>query len=469
MQVTRMDDVRRPRLRPLAALGLGAAVLIGACAQAQAAPDYETGRVGSTLGTPEQVARDRLAAKIYATPVVQAEIDKLEAVYRKDPAADLPDARKTLRRAAEATAMGAAAAVVNEDPDRPAVYWSITAPHTWGEVSVPLSGAMIDDPDNIYRTIPIDGAAKYEIRGKVAAPGPSQETFVLHTERSGASKQQKIRNQEAEAGSVSLDKLPVQADGSFVITLDSSPANGRANHIQTQPEAHDGYVLVRDTLADWSRDNPVRLEVRRLSGPPAHPEKTEAQLAAKAAALTSTTGPYWLAWARMVMLSRPVNTFTHQVARATGWGFIKCGHYRLADDEALVVRLDRRRADYLGFQLSDVWGQGQAPEYIARTGSLNGGQAVANADGTYTYVISVADPGVHNWLDPGGLHAGTYCARWQKLPAGVSAADAVLDMQVVKLQDLKRVLPADTRWVTPQDRAAQLAARTASFARRLTN
>jgi len=469
--VTRVDEAGRARTRrrSFAILGLGAALLTGAHAEAQSGADYKKGRIGSTLGSPQQVADDRLAARLYATPAVQRAIDKLEAAYKQDPAASLPDAEKTLRRAAEATAMGQAAAVVNQDPDRPAAYWAVTAPHSWGKLDVPLSGAMIDNPDNIYRTIPIDGAARYEIRGKVVSPGPSQETFVLHTERSGASKQQKVRNQEEESGSVSLDKLPLQPDGSFVITLDASPANGRPNHIQTQPEAHDGYVLVRDTLADWSRNNPVKLEVRRVSGPPVHSAKTETQLAEQAAELTSTTGPYWLAWARMVMLSRPVNTFTHQVARATGWGFIKCGHYRLTDAEALVIQLDRRQADYLGFQLSDVWGQGQAPEYIERTGSLNGSQAVPNADGAYTYVISVADPGVHNWLDPSGLHAGSFCARWQKLPAGVSAADAVLAMQVVKLEDLKRLLPADTKFVTPQQRTVQLNERMASYARRLVN
>jgi hypothetical protein len=467
--VTRFDQAgcARTRGRSLALFCLGAALLLGVHADARPGADYKTGRIGSTLGTSEQVAKDRLAVRVYGNPVVQREIDTLEAVYKQDPAASLPDAQKTMRRAAEATAMAEAAAVVDQDPDRPSAHWAVTAPHRWGEVDVPLSGAMIDNPDNIYRTIPIDGAARYEIRGRVVAPGPSQETFVLHTTRSGSSKHQKVLNQEEEAGSVSLDKLPLQPDGSFVITLDSSPANGRPNHIQTQPEAHDGYVLVRDTLADWSRDNPVKLEVRRLSGPPIRPAMTEAQLADRAAELTSTTGPYWLAWARQVMLSRPVNTFTHQVARATGWGFIKCGHYLLSDDQALVVQLDRRQADYLGFQLSDVWGQGQAPEYIERTGSLNASQAVPNADGTYTYVISVADPGVHNWLDPGGLHAGTFCARWQKLPAGVSGADAVLSMRVVSLQDLKRVLPADTKWVSPQERTAQLEARVASFARRL--
>lgn len=456
-------------LRRLAgsALVLGAALAPAGTYAAPAAPDYQMGRAGSTLGTPEQIAKDTRAARLYTTPAVQKASRDLEAVYRQDPAAALPDADKTVARAAQATAMAQTAGVVGKDPDRPAAYWAVTAPHSWGRVAVPLSGAMIDNPDNIYRTIPIDGAAKYEIRGKVTAPGPSQETFVLHVERSGASKDQKVKTQEEEAGSISLENLKLGPDGAFTITVDSSPVDGRVNHLQSQPEVRDGYILIRDTLADWSRENPVKLEVRRLSGPPVQPRETDAQLAERAAALTATTGPYWLAWAHKVMLDRPVNTFTHQVARATGWGFIKCGWYSLKDDEALVIRLDRRQAAYLGFQLSDVWGQGQATDYIERTGSLNGSQAKPDPDGIYTYVISVADPGVHNWLDPGGLHAGTYCARWQKLPAGVSAADAVIEMKVVPLGDLKGALPAQTAWVTPDQRAAQLKARTADFARRL--
>jgi hypothetical protein len=463
------SGARRRIARTLApgALLLGAALVSGGLGGAPAKPDYQTARVGSTLGTSDQVERDALAARLFATPAVQKAMHDLEAVYRQDPAAALPDADKTLTRAAQATAMAQAAGVVNKDPDRPAVYWAVTAPHSWGHVDVPLSGAMIDDPDNVYRTIPIDGAAKYEIHGTVVAPGPSQETFVLHAVRSGASKDQKVRTQEEESGSVSLDNLKLGPDGSFTITIDSTPADGRANHIQSQPGVRDGYILIRDTLADWARENPVKLEVRRISGPSIQSQATEAQLAEQAAALTATTGPYWLAWARKVMLSRPVNTFTHEVNRVTGWGFIKCGWYSLKDDEALVIRLDRRQAAYLGFQLSDAWGQGQAPQYIERTGSLNGSQARPGADGLYTYVISVADPGVHNWLDPGGLHAGTFCARWQKLPAGNSAADAVVEMKVAPLGDLRRILPADTAWVTPEQRAAQLKARTAEFARRL--
>jgi hypothetical protein len=78
-------------------------------------------------------------------------------------------------------------------------------------------------------------------------------------------------------------------------------------------------------------------------------------------------------------------------------GFVSSGHFQLGNNEALVVTLDRLRADYLGFQLSDPWGV--APEYGSRNGSRNGSlnrsQAKANPDGTYIYVIAADDPGVY--------------------------------------------------------------------------
>ena len=445
-----------------------AAALAAAGGHAAPAGTYLPGRVGSTLGTADQVARDRLAARIFASAPVQNAIRDLEVIYAKDPTAAMPDASSTIRRAAEATAMAQAVGVVNRDADRPGIHWSTTTPHSWGSVRVPLSGLMVDDTDNIYRGIPIDGAASYEIRGKVVGGKPAQESFILHETLSGATKGQPIRNNEEENGAVFLDKLSLAPDGSFTITVDGSPPNGRNNHIQTSPEARDSYILIRDSLNDWALQQPVQLSVKRLSGPPLRPAPTEADLIKLAAERTLSAGPYWLAWAHRVFYSRPANTITHRLARVSGWGYINCGYYQLKDDEALVFRLERRQANYLGFQLSDAWGQGQALPYIQKTGSLNGAQARPNADGSYTYVISTADPGVHNWLNPDGLNAGTFCIRWQALPTGNTAEDAVKDVSVVKLADLRKTLGPDASWVTPAQRAAQLRERQAAYATRLT-
>lgn len=444
-------------------------ITAGPRATAQEQETFFPGRAGSTLGTPDQVARDSQAARIFQSPAVQKAMQDLETVYENSPTGALPDAMLTIKRAVAATAMSSATAVVNKDADCPGVYWSITSPHSWGVVKVPLAGLMLDNTDNIYRGIPIDGASAYEIRGKVIKPAPAQVTFILHEVRSGATKDQKVKNQQDENGYVALDKLPLGPDGSFTITIDNSPVGSRRNHIQSNPQVHEGYLLIRDTLSDWSKENPVQLSVRRVAGPPDRPVLSEAELVEKAAALTTSQGAYWLAWGQKVFFSRPVNTYTHIVSRVSGWGFIKCGHYSVKDDEALVVRLEARQAASLGFQLSDVWGQGQSANFIEKTGSLNGTQARPNADGSYTYAISVADPGVHNWLDPSGLHAGTFCTRWQNLPAGVNSDDAVKTMEIVKLSALRRYFPAKADWVTPAERDAQREARVASFQRRLTN
>jgi hypothetical protein len=332
---------------------------------------------------------------------------------------------------------------------------------------VPLSGTMIDNPDNIYRSIPIDGAAIYVITGRIVFPAPAQQTFTLYNQTAGTQKNEKVRTNLAENGSLSLQSLDIERDGSFTITADASPANGRKNHLQTDPAARNASILVRDTLLDWGRENPVQLSVSRTAGPPVAPVASDAALAAKAASLTGSSAGYYLTWVKNGTYSGPPNGFTHNFNRVSGWGGIKQGHYLLEPGEALVVTLDRRGAAYLGFQLADTWGQGQASAFIARTGSLNASQARANRDGTYTFVIAPDDPGVHNWLDTAGLRAGIYGVRWQQMPTGVTLDDAVRDIRVVKTATLKSVLPPETVWVTPEERKAQQAKRTADYARRL--
>ena len=54
-------------------------------------------------------------------------------------------------------------------------------------------------------------------------------------------------------------------------------------------------------------------------------------------------------------------------------------------------------------------------DYWDEQTSLNNAQAVANPDGTYTFVISPTDPGVRNWVSTGGLNQGTVSIRFQDL------------------------------------------------------
>lgn len=93
-------------------------------------------------------------------------------------------------------------------------------------------------------------------------------------------------------------------------------------------------------------------------------------------------------------------------------------------------------------------------DYRRRTSSLNHLQALADADGRIRWVISLEDPGVHNWLDGSGAAAGAILLRWQQLPGNAQFADAV-STELVKFEDLRAHLPAGTRFVSQAERAAQ--------------
>ena len=90
------------------------------------------------------------------------------------------------------------------------------------------------------------------------------------------------------------------------------------------------------------------------------------------------------------------------------------GHFRLEDDEAFVIDVNDGGAAYFTVPISNVWGTTMG--IVDRTGSLNKAQSEPNADGTWTYVLANADPGVHNWVDPCGLSEGILTLRMAEFP-----------------------------------------------------
>ena len=136
---------------------------------------------------------------------------------------------------------------------------------------------------------------------------------------------------------------------------------------------------------------------------------------------------------------------------------------RLEDDEAMVVTATDGGAAFRDFVLHDVFYL--SIEYWNLQTSLNAGQMAADADGRHTFVIAHEDPGVHNWLDTGGLHEIFALHRWQGLPND-GAAPPQITSEVVPLKDLARALPQGVRTVTATERAAQLERRRREFTRR---
>jgi len=93
-------------------------------------------------------------------------------------------------------------------------------------------------------------------------------------------------------------------------------------------------------------------------------------------------------------------------------------------------------------------------DWMNRQSSLNGGQARIDSDGRFRAVIALEDPGVPNWLDPGGNSEGAIMLRWTEASSGPEPV-----LRLVDLADLRSELPPDTPSVSPDEREGQLRAR----------
>ncbi|ASW91423.1 hypothetical protein [Mycobacterium marseillense] len=341
----------------------------------------------------------------------------------------------------------------NQDKLRPKVSCITRLAHPVGGRRIPGSRWGIDNPDSVYRVIPISGDERYEIHGRVGQHRMTENYFTLW---------------DANMGTVDVlngRTMSVDSDGSFTITVDSEPANGRPNHVRTSPAAHEFYI--RDVLLDWGRDDPNHLEVQRLGGPAATPARTLDEQAEATAAMMDYFANFTGKLSHGVY-KMPANHFNlawsaDKVGAMRNQVYVM-GRFDLAPDEAFVVDVNDGGAEYFTVPLSNIWGT--TLELVDRTGSLNKAQSVAGEDGTYTYVISPVDPGVANWIDSDGLREAILTLRMAEFGENGPREDLGARGRVVKLDQLDAEVPHLAR-VSPQQRAAHLAERRKAYLRRL--
>jgi hypothetical protein len=341
----------------------------------------------------------------------------------------------------------------NQDKLRPKVSCITRLAHPVEGRRIPGSRWGIDNPDSVYRVIPISGDERYEIHGRVGEHRMTENYFTLWDARMGTVDVLNGRTME------------VDSDGSFTITVDADPAGGRRNHVRSTAEAHEFYI--RDVLLDWGRDDPNHFEVQRLGGTPGIPARSRDEQAEATAAMmdyfANFTGKLSHGAYKM-----PANQFNlawsaDKVGAMRNQVYVM-GRFDLADDEALVVDVSDGGAEYFTVPLSNVWGT--TLDIVDRTGSLNKAQSAVNQDGSYTYVISPVDPGVANWIDSDGLREGILTRRMAEFGAAGPREDLGARGRMVKLDRLDAEVPHLSR-VSPQDRKAELAERRTAYLRRL--
>lgn len=393
------------------------------------------------IATPEQARFEHEALRILADPRMQVTIADRRAYWLAEakPTAAMADAFKTKF---DEVVFGAIIWSLNTDPQRPAVITISRIPHTLDGTDVPGSRWGIDNPDSVYRVIPIDGAERYVIRGRVPEPRLTENYFTLWNEHMGTV-------DVLDGKSLSLD-----SDGRFEIFVDSDEPGDRANHVRSSPAAVEFYI--RDVIADWTTERPNELSIERLGGAPTTPERSFDDKVAAAQAMLTKNIDNTMRWNGQA-LNKPANGFDFTIDRDSDGALRNqlyiMGHFQLADDEALVIDVGLGGADYFLAPITNIWGT--TNDIVHRTSSLNLTQSVRDSDDRLTYVVARADPGVWNWLDPCDMPEGLLTLRWAEFKDGRPGDGFGAASRVVKLAELDAALPAGTRRVTPEQRRRQ--------------
>ncbi len=343
-------------------------------------------------------------------------------------------------------------------------------PRMLGGRAVPGNRGLHDNPDTFYRLIPLDGRSDFVLTGEASAsPATIFELSALtekwHTlgnltkEDLGIAPHSRFRLRFGPKGT---PEQVVESDATVRV-----PAGSRIEHfVQSTPDAE--MLLVRETLADWARERPSRLSIENhvdRGGPRDGDDAARVALAAArvekwfSEAIRLTVAPF----------AQPANRFPQPVISGEHGKLVtmaySIGHFHVRPGEALVLRIDPGTARYVGVPITNLWGT--TNENLARSASCNSHQAVYDADGRFTCVLSLEDPGVHNWLDPDGLERGFLFLRWAglDLSSGGGRRPAI-EAELVEIADLRRHLPPETGSIDASERARIESERERDHARR---
>lgn len=404
------------------------------------------------IDTPEQRRFEREALAVLADPRMQETIADRRA-YWLEKAKPGPGMRRAFDSKYDEVVFGAIIWSLNSDPERPAVVTISRVPHRLEGVAIPGSRWGIDNPDSVYRVIPIDGAERYVIRGRVPERRLTENYFTLW---------------DAQMGTVDVldgKALVLDADGGFEIFVDSDERGDRANHIRSSPAAKEFYI--RDVIADWTAERPNALSIERLGAPPTRPERDFDRKVADAQAMLARNIDNTMRWNAQA-LGKPANGFDFTIDRDTDGALRNqvyvMGHFALDADEGLLITVDLGGADYFLAPITNIWGT--TNDIVHRNGSLNLTQAKRDSDGRLRLLVARRDPGVWNWLDTDDMDEGLLTLRWAEFAGGRPDAGLSAGARVIRLADVAREMPHATR-VTPEERREQLAARAESYAWRI--
>lgn len=406
------------------------------------------------VATEVQREHELLALSYHNHPEVVAERANLYS-YWIDLAKPSSAMRGCLSWAFEEVMFGAVVWALNQDPLYPKVITITRLPHRLGNREIPGSRWGIDNPDSIYRVIPVSHEERYLIKGRVPEKRLIENYFTLWSKTMQT------------VGLLNGKDLVVDGEGYFEISVDADPQGDRANHIQMNEDAHEFYI--RDVIFDWQNDRANELSIERLGGAPEREPWDERENLQRIKDYMRKWATETTRWNRQA-LDKDANDFSFTIDRDSDGALRNqiyiMGHFLLPDaDTALVLDVNMGGAEYFIAPITNIWGT--TNEIVTRNGCLNGFQAQPNDDGSYTFVLSLQDPGVYNWLDPTDMLEGILTLRWAEFIGGRPGSDLGVSARLSAIADLDKTLRDDTPRVDAQSRQKQLEERARSYRWRL--
>ncbi|MBW2270498.1 MAG: hypothetical protein JRH16_18185, partial [Deltaproteobacteria bacterium] len=193
------------------------------------------------IATPGQHRIEKRALELTQHPSVVRTRNELREAWLKR-AAPSHEMRACFDPRFEEVMFCAVAWSLNRDVERPEVLTITRLAHRLDGLAIPGSRYGLDNPDSVYRIIPIDGDERYQIRGRVPERRLTENYFTLWDTELNT------------VGELSGDDLALDSERRFTITVDRDQAAGRPNHIRSSPKAREFFI--RDVLLDWEADEP---------------------------------------------------------------------------------------------------------------------------------------------------------------------------------------------------------------------
>jgi hypothetical protein len=314
-------------------------------------------------------------------------------------------------------------------------------------------GYGFPNPDTHYITARIDPKGTYRIWGQLGKV--NQTIFGVYS----------LTALEGESGArdrIRGEDLKTDNDGNFELFMSAQKMDGN-----WLPLANDvASMTIYQVFSDWNRERKGQLMIERLDTQ----DKSAAHLT-PASFKKIVNGldkeierflKLWMAITQQYHGSIPDNIVTPpRRIQVTHLGSqFAPGHWRLNDDEAMIIEFDDPKARYWGFSFYQPWGE--LLDTVTRQTSLNNSQTHKDADGKYRIVVSAKDPGVANWIDISGHPHGVF--NWR---VTIDAPPATPVTHVVPVTELAKHMPADTKYVTAKERLTVLTERRRHSARRL--